>query len=255
MKPLVLLFTLFLVLPSFAAETTGDKKADEPEQVSPPEKSTVDKARDKVNQATTQVVNALNEGRERRGKSSFFVLASYSPFDLIIPSKYGLTLGYIQDADRTWELEYLKGSVSVPFIVKDLGEMKDERLSLIKRSYYGGNSFNFGYGLSYHRFSISLGDDMLSRVSGGSYPSIDLLEIQTLGFYLGVGNRWVLDHGITLGVDWFSWSQPVYELSRKDGYLDYATNEEDRKNADNALKLVTYFPRFAVFKMQAGITF
>lgn len=113
-----------------------------------------------------KVAEVLAETRQRREKSNYFVLGNYSFLDLLIPGKYGLTLGYIKSADQTWEVEYLRGTISVPFFVKDLGSMTDERLALIGRSYMGGNSFNFSYSLSYFDFSLHIGDKLLNRVSG-----------------------------------------------------------------------------------------
>ena len=147
--------------------------------------------------------------------ADYFALANYSPIDLLIPSKYGFTLGYINNADKTWEFEYLRGSISVPFIIEDLGKMTDERFSVIGRSYFGSNSFNFSYGISYFDFSLHLGDKLLSRVTGGNYPSIDLVEVQSVGFNLAIGNRWSLNRNVTFGIDWISWAQPVYVLNQK----------------------------------------
>jgi hypothetical protein len=93
----------------------------------------------------------------------------------------GFSLGLNNDGDKTWELEYLRGSISVPFIIEDLGKMTDERISIIGRSYFGGNSFNLSYGVSYFNFSLHLGDKLLGGLTGGAYPSIDLVEIKAYG--------------------------------------------------------------------------
>lgn len=193
--------------------------------------------------------------KERRAESSYFALASYSPIDLIIPGKLGLTLGLISDNSKSWELEYLRASISVPFIVEDLGKMTDQRLSLIGRSYFGGNSFNVHYGLSYFDFAISLGDKLLNRVSAGVYPALDVIQIQSLGFNLGIGNRWIVTSNITFGIDWISWSQPVYIIKKQSVFLDYATNQADRNDVENGIKLISYFPRIALLKLQLGMTF
>src|SRR5690606_30674611 len=143
---------------------------------------------------------------------------NYSPLDLLIPSKYGGTIGYTQNADTSWEFEYLKGSVSVPFLVDDLGKMTDERFSIIRRSYLGSNSFNISYGLTYFDFSMHLGNKLLDRVTGGGYPAIDLVEVQSLGLNLGIGNRWIFNKNITFGVDWISWAQPFYVMKKKSAF-------------------------------------
>lgn len=252
----VLFFTAIFSYFAHAAEAPSNTKSNPSEQ--PQEKSdqsVLDKAGQVAKDTTEQVKKTLAETRERREKADYFALGNYSPLDLLIPGKYGFTLGYIVDADRTWEFEYLRGSISVPFIVEDLGKMTDERFSVIKRSYFGGNSFNVSYGLSYFDFSLHLGDKLLNRVTGGNYPALDLVEIQSLGFNLAIGNRWSFNRNVTFGIDWISWAQPFYVTSKKSAFLDYASNQQDKDDVDKAMKLISYFPRFALFKLQLGILF
>lgn len=210
-------------------------------------------------EATEQAVEDIKESAEKtralRETNKYFGYINYSPFDLLIPSKLGVTAGYNQNANTTWEIEYLKGSVNGPYILKDLGKMSDERISLIRRSYFNNNSFNVSYGISYFDFNIRLGNDYLNRLGGGNFSSIDVLEIQALGFNLGIGNRWTFAKNLTFGVDWISWSQPVFTLSRTSKFLDVATNQSDRENVDDALRWIGNFPRFTLLKLQLGATF
>jgi hypothetical protein len=188
-------------------------------------------------------------------KNDYFALANYSPVDLLVPSKFGFTLGYADDPEKTWEFEYLRGSISVPFIIEDLGKMTDERFSVIKRSYSEGSSFNLSYGLSYFDFSFHLGDRLLNRVTGGNYPWIDLVQVQSLGFNLALGNRWLVKKNMIFGVDWISWAQPVLVTNKKSAFLDNASNQQDKDDVDKAMKLISYFPRLAFLKLQVGISF
>ncbi len=230
--------------------------AEEPPPAAAPAPSFFEKSVDAVENAADKVSQSLSDTKARRRTEDYFVLGNYSPFDLLIPSKIGASFGVIRlGGNKTWELEYLNGSVAVPFLVKDLGKMSDTRISLIGRNYFGGNSFNLSYGFSYFDFSLHLGDSLLSGLSGGAYPSIDLIQIQSLGYNVAVGNRWSLDHNIAIGVDWISWAQPVFTMSKKSEFLDHATNAEDRDKVDTAMKIITYFPRFAAFKVQLGILF
>jgi hypothetical protein len=213
---------------------------------------------EEVSEKTQEVIadtkDKLDRTRQLRAENDFFVLGNYAPVDFLIPSKLGFTLGYNSNQDTSWELEFLQGSVSVPFVIKDLGKMTDRRISVIRRSYLGNNSFNISYGLSYFDFSIKIGDELLNRVSG-NYPSLDVLELQSLGFNVGVGNRWQVSDSITFGIDWFSWSQPVLTTRDRSPFLDYATNPDDRKNAEDAKKWISYFPRLSFLKLQLGILF
>lgn len=193
--------------------------------------------------------------KDFRSLSEYYVIGTYSPLDIIIPNKFGVTVGWTQNADKTWELEYLQASVAAPFIVKDLGKMTDQRISLIGRNYLGSNSFNFNYGLTYFDFQLHLGDRLLNQLTGGNYPSVDLVQVQSLGFNIGIGNRWQLSKNLTIGIDWITWSQPIYSLNNKSAYLDYATNQQDKDDVDTALKLITYFPRLTLLKLQLGYLF
>lgn len=219
------------------------------------EEKLLEKTKDKIEQNVKQAEEAVQNTRTLREQNEYFGLINYAPLDLIIPSKLGVTIGLVKDADTTWEIEYLRGSVSIPFLVDDLGSMTDQRLSLIRRSYLGSNSFNISYGISYYDFKIHLGDEILSRLSSGTVPSIDLIRIQSLGFNFALGNRWHFKRNMTFGVDWISWSQPLVITNKDSIFLDYATNPQDRDDVDTALKLLSYFPRFSFFKVQLGILF
>lgn len=193
--------------------------------------------------------------KESRLRSRYFGLLSYAPYDLIIPSKFGFSFGLVSSSENTWEFEYLRGKVSSPVIIEDLGSMTDERYSIIRRSYFGFESFNLSYGLSYFSFAAHLGDRFLNSVSGQSYPSIDLIQVKSLGLNVGVGNRWVWNQNFLFGVDWASWSQPLYVVKRESEFVDFATDQDDKDTVDRALSVVAYFPRFSIFKMQLGLLF
>lgn len=260
----------FLIVLSFSlvsisafAQNNSQTAAELPDQLAEEQKKSqstdLQKATDKVvevaKEANRKVTETLSETRLRRQNADYYLLGNYSLFDLLIPSKYGFSLGYIQNVDTSWEFEYLKGTVSVPFVVEDLGKMSDERFSIIRRSYFGGNSFNLSYGVSYFDFSLHLGDKLLSRVTSGSHPSIDLIEVQSLGLNIGVGNRWSFNKNITVGIDWISWAQPIFVTKKSSEYLKYANNQEDKDDVDTAMKIISYFPRLAFMKIQFGILF
>jgi hypothetical protein len=247
LKSLSLLFGVILFVSSTSSASSVEKevKAD----------GVLTEIKETTKETTKEILETLNETRERREKADYFVMANYSLLDLLIPSKYGVTLGAIKTADKTWEFEYLKGSVAVPFIIEDLGKVSDERFSLIGRSYFGGNSFNLSYGLTYFDFSLHLGDKIMNRVTGGAYPSMDLVQIQSLGFNVAFGNRWTFNKNVTFGIDWISWAQPVYTTNEKSAFLDHANNQQDKDDVEKAMKLISYFPRLALVKLQIGILF
>ena len=205
--------------------------------------------------AKDAVIAKLDETKIRRATNSYFALVNFSPFDLILPNKYGLTLGLMESSEKTYELEYLHGTFGVPFAIDNLGKMADDRLSLIVRNYSAHNSFNFSYGLSYHDFSVHLGDRFLTAASGGNFPTADIVKIQTIGFNIAVGNRWSFNHDITLGIDWVSWAQPLFRVDKQDAFLDHATKQSEYDAVDKVVKIASYFPRFSVLKIQFGMLF
>ncbi len=235
--------------------TEGSEGSKATEATESSDEGFLNKAGKVAKDASAAVSKKLGETRERRENSDYLLLFNYSPLDLIIPSKYGLTMGLIRDADKSWEIEYVEGSFAIPFIVDDLGKMSDKRYSLIGRSYFGGNSFNFSYGLSYFDFSLFLGDKILNQVTNSAIPAIDLVEIQSFGVNFGLGHRWTFNRDITFGVDWISLAQPLLITKNKSAFLEHSTNQKDKDDVENAMRVISYFPRLSFFKLQVGILF
>lgn len=187
-------------------------------------------------------------------KKEYFATLNYAPFDLILPSKFGLTAGLVTDPDKYWELEYLKSSVSVPFVIEDIGEMSDERLSLIRRDFVGNSTFNFSYGLSYYRFKVHIGSRLLASASA-SAADVDLIHVESLGFNFGLGHRWVFANRWMLAIDWAAWSQPVFTTQLSDKYIDSTNNEDNKDTVNTAAKLISWVPRITLLKLQVGYSF
>ncbi|MDH4467227.1 MAG: hypothetical protein QE271_04145 [Bacteriovoracaceae bacterium] len=210
-------------------------------------------ANEKENQPKSDNPSA-NQKLHKNEKKKYFLYANYSPIDLIILSKIGFTVGLNQNEHSSWEFEYLRGSYAIPSIIQDLGKMVDERYSIIRRSYFGGGSFNLSYGVTLFSFSVTIGDDFINRLNA-NYPSANLLELQSAGFNFGVGNRWKLSDQFSFGVDWFSWSQPVFVTKDEGEFLNYASNQDDRDDIEKAKKIINYLPRLTFLKIQLGILF
>lgn len=186
---------------------------------------------------------------------SWLLNIHYSPFDLILPSKTGAALLYRTSADAAWELEYSNGALKVPFIIKDLGEVSETRISLNRRHSNGGVGFQFLYGVFYQTFTLRLGNEILSRLTSGSIPNIELIEIGSVGATIGLGYRWRLKDRFVLGVDGAAWAQPFLNTKRSTPFLDAATNANDRDSVDATVKLIQYLPRFSLLKVSAGFEF
>lgn len=207
-----------------------------------------------VHDASKAVQHVISDGGDRREASRFSLMAEYSPLDLLVPGKLGGSIGYIQSRGLTNELEYLSASISVPFIIDDLGGYSDKRISLIRRTYADRNSFNFHYGLSYFEFDFHVGNKYLASAS--DFPaSYNLMRSRSLGFLFGIGNRWVFPHGFSLGVDWISWAQPVYVIESNSELINHIQDQDARSVLDHAFRASQYFPRLTFFKFALGWIF
>ncbi len=197
----------------------------------------------------------LPDSRLNRQASTVYGLVTYSPIDLLIPSKLGVTIGYIKSPDSTWELEFVRGSVSAPFFFTDIGSITDQRISVLNRSYLQTNSFYISYGATYMDFSTKLGSKYVSSATNGGIPEIDILEMRSLGVQLSIGNQWQLYKSIVVGVDWVGIYQPLFQLSRKDVFVDNTTNPELRDDVETILDALAWMPRLTLLKLQIGATF
>lgn len=213
---------------------------------------------DFVNKAHEPVKEQVDMSPRVREKNNMAILIHYAPMDIIIPSKTGATFSYSgDDRNAQYEIQYLRASFSVPFLVDDLGSITEQRLALIKRNFTKDSNFNWYYGISYHSLEVHLGNEYLSALAPSSQqiPNIDVLKIEALGFDLGLGHRWYFENGITFGIDWIGWSQPLISLKKQNYFSDVATNQEDKDNAEKLMTAGTYLPRFSVLKLSLGYSF
>lgn len=207
-----------------------------------------------VKDESVETAEAINdESAVKRAAGSAQLLFNYSSIDLIIPNKWGATATWIDGPDSSLEFEYLTGALNFPFLVDELGEIRDSRFSLIRRNYAEKGNFNFFYGLAYHKFHVKVGSEILNRI--GNVPFIDVMNMDTLAVVLGLGHRWVFDHNITLGIDWISLSQPVFRTRRNIPIMQYVRNSSDRHDLDTVIRFGEFFPRIVLLKLQAGFTF
>lgn len=211
----------------------------------------IDQGKEAV-EATSQKLDLTKNFRD---ETDWTLLGTYSLIDTWIPSKYGATFVYVPSVDASWEVEYLRGSVSFEFFIKDLGKMTDEKLSIIRRFYADRNSFNFFLGGGYSAFSIHLGDRLTSLVSGGAIPNVDLVTLRSLGLIAGLGNRWQFEGGWTIGMDWFSIFVPVKNLEAEAPYVNSSASESGKKDVRDVMSVIQHVPTFAIFKFQVGYSF
>ena len=168
--------------------------AEEPEKLlAPNNKSSIDSIWEKTQKAgakvykagkekVTNVTKAMDSSSSNRSKKKYGLLGTYSFLDTWVPGKLGLSFARNSTPEGGWELEYLRGTLAVPFIIDDLGKITDQRISLFYRSYSSRNSLSYLYGISYSTFNVHLGTDFISSISGENISQFDIMEVQTLNF-------------------------------------------------------------------------
>lgn len=217
-------------------------------------KSGFETVKKKSSEFADNIGKELEKNKKRRSKKNWGTHFNYTYLDTWIPGKIGLNLYYIESQKVTWDLEYLKGSLSVPSFIFDLGEFSDTRVSFLKRSYGRKTSFHYFYGAYYNHINIQLGDDMLSSVSGGNKSSVDVMSIKLLGATWGFGNRWHTSGKFTWGVDWFTVNLPLVVLESETPYLEKSNEKDDRDDARGAIGVMESYPTFSILKLQLGIS-
>ena len=187
----------------------------------------------------------------------------YAPIDLLLPSKWGAALQG-EFAGESIELDYSSATVKAPWVLKDLGSMSESRIQLttvrpIGRAATALYGWNFQWGLTYNIFKIKLGDSLLSRLSGGLYPNVDVVDLQTLGLVGAVGYRRLFGSVEKAhwgwGIDLFSWSQPLITMRSSSPFLDSVTNTDDREAVEQAMRLIRLFPRWTLGRVSVTYRF
>lgn len=218
------------------------------------------KESESVAEAASQPVASGNQPFEHSLRA---VRLQYAPLDLLLPSKWGMALQG-QVLGETLELDYASASVSVPWVLKDLGSMSEKRLQLsfispIGDSAHALQGWNFRWGLSLNSFQIRLGDALLSRLSGGVYPSLDVVDLQTLGIVGSIGYRGLWGNLQQAhwgwGIDLFSWAQPLITTKNSAPFLDAVTDREDRESVEQAIRVVRLFPRWTLGRFSVAYRF
>lgn len=203
---------------------------------------------DKINDIQSQTV-LLRDQRPHN------IMLSYAGISTWIPSKLGLSYTYSPTASASWELSYIRGELSAPFFIDDIGSVSDSHISLLYRSYSTRSTFSFIYGLNYYQFDASLGNEYLSSISSGNPANFNILRVRSFGLTVGIGNRWQLKNGLSLGADWFHLNIPINVFRTEADYLSSDASQDDKNDIENILDILKYVPTFSFLKLQIGYTF
>jgi hypothetical protein len=188
-----------------------------------------------------------------RASYSYYGGIEYSLYDLVIPNKLGAVAGWQPTASNAYEFEYLRGNFGLPGPLDNFGAVSEERFSILRRSYFNTNSFNLVYGLHYNRFEAHIGGALLNRVSGSG--DVSLIQLETWGLTVGLGNRWVIGQRFSVGVDWLTYAQSLFITKNNSQILDATMSSSDKDALESGFKFVRYIPRFSVVKIELGFLF
>lgn len=190
-----------------------------------------------------------------RAQTRWTGLVNYTLLEMWVLTKYGITAAYNESAERTYELEYMRGSLGVGAFGIDIGKVEEQRLSFLVRSFAHRNSFSFGYGGFLSETTARLGNDYLATVPGVSRSSVELMKVQTLGASLTLGNRWQLKNGFVWSFDWLALYWPLVVLSQDSPFIDKSADPGKRGKADDAMTVFRRIPSLGALKIQLGFSF
>ena len=192
--------------------------------------------------------------RSSRQKSAFVAHLIPLALGTWVPTKRGVSLGWVVSADTTIDAEYLRGAVGIDFQGIELAQFKEEVMTVGWRSFMGTNSFNLRPSLGARRYTLTAGDRLLAQVTGQQTENT-LLQITTYVAGLAIGNRWQFGNGFTLGVDWFEIVVPILQKHESHPVADGLSDPDTQRTADRIGQLLRNAPTFAVAKMNVGWTF
>lgn len=191
--------------------------------------------------------------REARALKNGTVMLGVTTLSLLVPLKAAVNAGWKLSPQWNAELIYLTGSLSAGIAGQDLAKFNENSVQIGARYFSDWNSFNLLMGFARDSGNARLGSDLLQGVTG--YGSFDVIEFQSMGVVLGLGNRWQWSNGFTAGVDWFSVSIPLNVTKSQSFYFQSSASAADKKKAKDTLDTVAKIPRIALVNAYLGWSF
>lgn len=196
------------------------------------------------------------DSRANRARSTVVPSVTVLDTGLWTPMKYGASLGYLQDANKTYELDYLRGSLGLSFKGINLISFEETLVLARWRWYADMNSFNLSFAFGERRYTFDLGDDVFEDAPGVPFnTAYKVAEIRNWVVTSGIGNRWQFDQGFTLGVDWFELIVPIGQGQTHSRLYDAMEDSGAKRNLKRVFSVLRYGPTFNAFKVQLGWAF
>lgn len=177
------------------------------------------------------------------------LMLGYQILNTWVPAKKTLSFAYYFNRDWGLELEYATSKFSLDIAGINLGRIEEDRYSLLGK-YFVGNSFYFNFGGYVSKLELFVGDKF-GDAAGNQINDSFIMDIYGASF--GVGNRWIFDNGITLGVDWLRFNMPI-ATSTKQRILK-ELDEENSDDVKSVAKIFKNFPAFTFVGVNLGYTF
>lgn len=177
------------------------------------------------------------------------LLVGYQVLNTWVPAKK--TASYTQNLNRNWglEFEYATSKLSIDVAGTNLGKVEEDRYALLGK-YFVGNSFYFNFGGYVSKIEMFVGEKF-GDAAGNEINDSFIIEIYGMSF--GVGNRWIFNNGITVGVDWLRFNMPLATSVKQRVLKELdAENSEDVKRVE---KTFQNFPAFTFVGLNVGYTF
>lgn len=184
-----------------------------------------------------------------RADSHHTIMVGYQLLTTWLPGKKTVSYTYIFNQDWSLEGEYSWQTINADFIGVDLGEISERRYSLLGRRYFG-NSFHMIMGAMYQDFRATASAKIINQGVDASR-----FGAQGIGAVIGLGNRWQLKNGITLGIDWMRVNVPLLTTKTDDKILKGINNDSDSDDVKKVIRTFNRFPTFVVFGLSVGYTF
>lgn len=208
----------------------------------------------KIEESAKQLQQSVKRTPKYRNEHRITTALNYSFLDVWTLGKFGASASW-QLTERAWELNYQRGSFGLGVFVADIGKITEQRLQFFTRSYGSRTSFNWFYGIFYDDVKVRLGNDILNKVSQGSYPNVDLMTMQTAGVTWGFSNRWQRRDGLSFGIDWFEINIPLTTIDQDVPILGSDAENGDKTRIRDALEFFENIPTAALARVYVGYSF
>jgi len=188
-----------------------------------------------------------------RTDNRFGITAMLSPVSLPFPMAYGVSAYYVASPNWLLELEYLRSKFSIGIFGFEVGESVEQKLALQARYFPSDRgSFNFIMGIGKRNLDIRLARDLFDLATGDY--SLAVSEFSAPLLRLGLANQWQWKEKYTITLDWIAIDIP-FNAKVEQSAVQFAENEEDRKDIEDAESFLKWYPSGAIVKMNLGISF